>query len=315
MMKIAGSLFVVTALFAGCAADVGAPTDEVTDTKLDTVTQASPVCPSVIGTLDEHVLGGRATKTVTPFFFWQITTYYAARGPGSSLAQENLGSDGNQRVILYATDPTGLTFTANSALVDANACQKVECGNGKLDDDEVCDGAVLRDPSCADYRDDGNYASGTLKCTADCKYDVSACVRPACGNGVVEQGETCDGANLGSFKPICADNGDSFVSGNVKCGANCLIDVSACVKKCGDGKLEAGEACDGNLFAPPFDTATSRDCRSRHYGGIAIPWGGYVSYASGQLTCSATCFVVEDQCKPTPGCYDISGKLPRWICF
>ncbi len=65
------------------------------------------------------------------------------------------------------------------------------CGNGVLDADEECDGALLGGATCATVS--GHFTGGTLHCT-DCLYDTQACT--TCGNGQPETGEACDDGNL-----------------------------------------------------------------------------------------------------------------------
>lgn len=46
-----------------------------------------------------------------------------------------------------------------------------------------------------------------------------------CGNGIVEPGEECDGANLNGY--ICTDLG--FSGGSLRCTSNCRFDTSGCL--------------------------------------------------------------------------------------
>lgn len=78
----------------------------------------------------------------------------------------------------------------------------------------------------------------------------SAGAPASCGNGVLETGETCDGAELGGHS--CFDHyEDHFVSGSVKCAADCRsVDYSGCIAAvCGNGVAESGEYCDGSDLA------------------------------------------------------------------
>jgi cysteine-rich repeat protein len=64
----------------------------------------------------------------------------------------------------------------------------------------------------------------------------------ACGNGVVEGVEECDGANLEGA--TCESLG--YLGGNLSCTAECVLDKSQCVEGgCGNGMLDPGESCDG----------------------------------------------------------------------
>ena len=65
-----------------------------------------------------------------------------------------------------------------------------------------------------------------------------------CGNGVLETGEMCDGAELGSA--TCLTEG--FGGGELTCTSTCTIDTSACIPlagECGNGEIDGDEECDG----------------------------------------------------------------------
>lgn len=59
------------------------------------------------------------------------------------------------------------------------------CGNGVLDDGEVCDGFALGGTSCESL----GYTTGTLACATDCTLDQSGC-SSVCDNDACERGET-----------------------------------------------------------------------------------------------------------------------------
>ncbi|MEM6954324.1 MAG: hypothetical protein AAF645_01510 [Myxococcota bacterium] len=96
------------------------------------------------------------------------------------------------------------------------------CGNGMLDEDEVCDGDELGGASCTTLR----AGVGTLGCSTDCTdFDVSACEIPEnCGNGMLDGGEVCDGTIVPS---TCIDEG--FADGPIACSPDCLsFDTDLC---------------------------------------------------------------------------------------
>jgi hypothetical protein len=347
--KLGGAVLFV-AMFAGCAADdgVGANGAEAVEARTDTATQAAPPCPSVTESLNDAVLHGRATKTVTPFFIWQLTAFYAVRAPGSTMAQEYLGAEGTQGVTLYAANDVTTSWTANAALCvdtplcgdgirnvssiaeepcegadlggqtcasqgfsgggtlrckssclfDTEQCQGT-CGNGRVDGRENCDRTSFGNiKTCTDLKP-WLYVGGALKCEADClNYDESGCLRSTCGNGILEVGEECDGANLGTVT-TCAQKDIAYKSGNLKCNGECKLDVSQCVLECGDGILQPDEPCDGNLWNAKY---ASKLCKDQVFPYSVFPWNVTLNYASGNLACRF-CGVDFDACKPTSGCY------------
>lgn len=114
------------------------------------------------------------------------------------------------------------------------------CGNGRVDNDELCDGVDLNGRSCADL----NLGSGELACQSDCTFDVSGCsIQPDCGNNTAEGNEQCDGSDLGG--ETCQSRG--FTDGQLACTGACTFDTSNCEGggECGNGQVEGSEQCDG----------------------------------------------------------------------
>ncbi|HOE82652.1 MAG TPA: hypothetical protein PK329_06805, partial [Myxococcota bacterium] len=143
---------------------------------------------------------------------------------------------------------------------DTSGCNN--CGNGVIDDGEQCDGANLNDKTCADQ----GFVGGELGCTSTCQFDTSGCtnVEPDCGNGVIDDDEQCDGANLND--KTCADQG--FVGGELGCTSTCQFDTSGC-NNCGNDVIDDDEQCDGaNLNE---HTCTDFD------------------FVGGELGCTSTC--------------------------
>src|SRR5687767_1296805 len=67
-----------------------------------------------------------------------------------------------------------------------------------------------------------------------------------CGNGLIEEGEACDGSEFGA--KTCVTEG--FESGTLNCSATCELLTSSCFRRCGNGVLDTGESCDGDLGKP-----------------------------------------------------------------
>jgi hypothetical protein len=78
---------------------------------------------------------------------------------------------------------------------------------------------------------------------------------PMCGDGVVDEGEECDGSNLA--EQTCQTLG--FEQGQLTCGA-CRFVKTLCTKRCGNGVLDPGERCDGALGVPVCTTWGASRC-------------------------------------------------------
>jgi hypothetical protein len=133
---------------------------------------------------------------------------------------------------------SGTLGCAGDCTFDGTACYT--CGDGLIEGGEKCDGSNLADQTCITQ----GFVDGTLQCAADCmSFDPSACISaPNCGNGVVEDGEQCDGS-VGD--QTCESLG--YGGGTLSCSGACLYETSGCFA-CGDGVLQAGEECDGGDF-------------------------------------------------------------------
>ncbi len=101
-----------------------------------------------------------------------------------------------------------------------------------------------------------------------------------CNNGLLEQGEQCDGFDLGGMD--CASLGMGV--GALKCFTDCTYDTSGCsnASVCGNGAIEGNEDCDGMNLA-------GRDCAALNLG-------------SGALSCTATCQFDTSGCSMSEQC-------------
>jgi hypothetical protein len=144
-----------------------------------------------------------------------------------------------------------------------------------------------------------------------------------CGDGVVDGTEACDGADLGGA--TCQSLG--FASGSLACGADCRLNVFACVAAdgCGDGEVGVGEECDGaelqgatcaSLGLGAGRLACTSACRldasacSTCGDGIRQPAEacdgadlgevscGALGLGAGAVTCSAACTLDVSACVP-----------------
>ena len=151
---------------------------------------------------------------------------------------------------------------------DTSGCTAppADCGNGKIDGYEQCDGSNLNGHTCKTH----GFGGGELACTSACRFDMSACTAPPpnCGNGEIDRGEQCDGANLN--EKTCETLG--FDGGTLGCTAACLFETSACTAPplpCGNGEIDRGEQCDG---------ANLNDKTCADHG-----------FVGGELGCTSTC--------------------------
>ena len=174
--------------------------------------------------------------------------------------------------------------------------EQPECGNGKLESGEQCDGQDLNGNSCANKY--GVNAKGQPVCdpvTCQVRYDACEPDTTKCGDGIIDPGEDCDGNALDNH--TCeADVAGS--TGTLKCTDNCKFDYSDCrLPKCGNGRIDDGETCDTTVPA-------SLSCASVTRG------------STGSLSCSNLCQIDFSGCSvPKAGdrC-DISGDLNNGGC-
>jgi fibro-slime domain-containing protein len=177
------------------------------------------------------------------------------------------------------TSGSNYQLTLNGFVHDISVCT-TKCGDGIVAGDEVCDDGKndgsygscapdckSRGPYCGDSQitspqetcDNGvngatGYGNNTPQCAPNCQ------IAPYCGDGVISNGEQCDsGANIGKtgdygcqtgckLGAYCGDGHadspqeqcDDGVNNGTP-GSACQID---CTPKCGNGRVDAGEACD-----------------------------------------------------------------------
>ena len=112
-------------------------------------------------------------------------------------------------------------------LVCANDCKLVSaacstCGDGQLSPTEDCDGNNFGGQTCTGL----GFGGGNLACSNDCKSIITSGCQPAqaCGNGVIDGNEQCDGGNLNGN--TCQQLG--FDGGTLSCTAGCMLNTSGC---------------------------------------------------------------------------------------
>ncbi|TDP75956.1 hypothetical protein [Bradymonas sediminis] len=97
------------------------------------------------------------------------------------------------------------------------------CGNGQLDEGEVCDGEQLGGETCESQGATG----GQLGCKSTCLgFELTQCSAPAtCGDDTIQSPEVCDGSDLAGAS--CESLG--FDRGTLTCANNCLeVNSSGC---------------------------------------------------------------------------------------
>lgn len=128
-----------------------------------------------------------------------------------------------------------------------------------------------------------------------------------CGNGTIEEGEACDGANLN--ERTCADVQPGTI-GTLACSAFCEFDASGChpgencangVDDDGDGNVDCGDMdCEyecspcGDGQAGPHERCDGGDLS----GADCMSLG----YAGGTLACTAECFFDASGCEGDGRC-------------
>jgi hypothetical protein len=121
-------------------------------------------------------------------------------------------------------------------------CCAAHAGTGC--DDPACEAAICgADPFCCDTQWDDICANAAIASPACQGVGGSCPVAGACGNGAIDPGESCDGANLNG--QTCVSLG--FAGGGVlTCTAGCGFDTSGCIGGGGGDccAAHAGTGCD-----------------------------------------------------------------------
>lgn len=152
-----------------------------------------------------------------------------------------------------ATPCGDLTCPAGRACVRADVCVDTAVVR-------ACDASAENDPCSLPDVGEGSCHDGL-------------CLIGACGDGIINAVDACDGAELGG--KTCLDFGASSPEG-LACAADCSFDKSGCVAFCGDGMKQQAEDCDGADFG----------------GESCITMG----YYAGDLVCSDSCTVNIGNC-------------------
>jgi hypothetical protein len=245
----------------------------------------------------------------------------AAKDAGADVSMPQMGCD--SKACSGATSD-GCCPGACSATTDVDCAG---CGNGRLDPGETCD-PVADCPTACPQMQCQLYSlqkAGTCQascvttgtqtkcvnadgcCPSGCNTTNDSDCKPVCGNGVVEQGELCDGncpskcvavgcqqmtlqGSAATCDAHCVNGAVQMacVANDSCCPASCNATTDAdCVARCGNGIVEGTEICDGNC--PTICPAVG--CQLRVLQGSA-------------QTCDVTCVngALQSACINNDGC-------------
>ena len=214
---------------------------------------------------------------------------------------------------------------------DANSdadCSPI-CGNGVLEGGELCDGdcpiACEAPSACAEALLTGSSetcdaqcsfvaidvcASGDGCCAPDCDANSDSDCSASCGNGSIEDGETCDGEDC----PSSCDDGlacttDVLVGAAESCSAACVfnpvteclaVSDGCCAPGCNSGNDPDCSAACGNGFKDEGETCDGEDCNIVCDDGVACTADTTIGSAE---TCNVACSYAEiEVCVSDDGC-------------
>jgi hypothetical protein len=136
-------------------------------------------------------------------------------------------------------DPPNAFLTVGTATTQTTATTVSETSGDSMDTDAPQDlpgGDGDGDPGDGDPDPTGD-GDGDPDPTGDGDPDPTTGGNPECGNGVIDDGEQCDGGNLGGF--TCVDLG--YSGGTLGCDPiTCTYDASACVTDMDGGSGTSG---------------------------------------------------------------------------
>lgn len=97
----------------------------------------------------------------------------------------------------------------------------------------------------------GAPSTGGAQSTGGSDIRPFACAPPgtlsSCGNGIVDPGEQCDGADLRGLS--CTTVDPFFAGGTLACATNCTLETGRCTHgTCGNGVVDPGEDCEPSNF-------------------------------------------------------------------
>ncbi|MBL8975789.1 MAG: DUF4215 domain-containing protein [Myxococcales bacterium] len=204
------------------------------------------------------------------------------------------------------------------------------CGNGEVDEGEVCDEGEANSKDNAYHDGTPETAPCNSSCTGKVPFcgdaicqlneDTISCAQdgctPTCGNGVMEAGEDCDDGNLENTD-ACLNNckaascGDGFIEAGVEeCDDTNLSDNDACTNACkmaicGDGLTWVGtEECD-DANAVETD-ACDMACKTVVHRKVFVSSGTFPGNLGGLVGADAKCQMLADA-------KDLAGNYQAWL--
>lgn len=184
------------------------------------------------------------------------------------------------------------------------------CGDDIADAfaDEECDGIDIRDKECPS-------GVGTVRCDAQCRFDFDLC--HPCGNGVLDEGEECDGGRFGvgdyqaelSCTLVDSHASEPFARGNVsRCIAGtCQWDRRDC-DYCGNGKVDGPMTVDQNLGIE----SVAEICDGEAIDAAILVEGGYIAHCEAEAKASGLPLVPNIRCGDD--CLSLEGFDPGEEC-
>lgn len=194
--------------------------------------------------------------------------------------------------------------TASSSTGDAGVC-----GDGMMSGTEECDdgeangmGGPCRDDCVLTVCGDG-YVGGEEACEPEGDDDCTPRCTLRCGNGVIDDGEVCDGVAV----PVgedCTDHG--FVSGTLGCATDCSAISTAECNGCGDSCDfdVCDDGCDENEICAMYAGGTGSTCTAECMIDEDCP-SPYIGAICVDGECTIPCMSEEDCPSVTMQCYEL----------
>ena len=194
-----------------------------------------------------------------------------------------------------------------------------ECGDGLVENPEICDGNELNGSNCESL----GYIGGSLACAGDCKgFDTSSCMGTSCGNGTVEGPEVCDDEELNSKS--CEALGFTQ-GGKLSCRSDCLgFDTSECREGNSEDEYDDYDYCEGisNLMVEACFNECREEvdwcemhqcemgCHSAFFGYLADCFSEkHYTNTSGNYSCISDCAAGEQKCNDRFGCAETCDQI------